>query len=87
MMSELVVREVARESRNGGEISWGDEVATSKTATRNLWTSRGVELHKGGGAPTMGGFLVNFLCKENWNIGAAEAQSKGGWLRFRLTFV
>ena len=29
MMSEPVVREVARASRNGGEISWGDELAKS----------------------------------------------------------
>ena len=31
-----------------------------------------------------GGFLVNFLCKENWNIGAREALSKEGLLRLSL---
>ena len=74
MMSEPVVRESARASRNGGEISWGDE-ATSVADRRDpiFGHHRGVELHKGGRAPTMGGFLVNFLCKENWNIDAAEA--------------
>ena len=66
MMSELVVREVARESRNGGEISWGDEVATSQTATRSFWTSSGERLR----VEPYGGFLVNFLRKENWNIDA-----------------
>ena len=76
MMSEPVVRESAPASRNGGRISWGDEaVVPSATATLN-WTSWGVELHKGGGAPTMGGFLVNFLRKENWNVGESKALSK-----------
>ena len=31
-----------------------------------------------------GGFLVNFLCKENWNVGASEALSKEGLLRLSL---
>ena len=29
-----------------------------------------------------GGFLVNFLCKENWDIGASETLSKEDLLRF-----
>ena len=66
MMSEFAMRESAPISRNGGEISWGDEVATSQTATRSFWTSSGERLR----VEPYGGFLVNFLCKENWNIDA-----------------
>ena len=33
---------------------------------------------RGAVAPTMGGFLVNFLCKENWNNGVSDAKSKEG---------
>ena len=77
MMSEPVVRESARTSRNGGDISCGDEAVKSQTTAALTWTSWGVELHKGGGAPTMGGFLVKFLRKETWNVGAGEALSEG----------
>ena len=32
-----------------------------------------------------GGFLVNFLCKENWGVDASGMLSKGGLLRFSLS--
>ena len=83
MMSEPVVREVARASCNGGKISCGDE-ATSVADRRGSYLDiiRGQRL---GSLPV--GFLVNFLRKENWNVGTAETLSKYGLLRFRLTFV
>ena len=85
MMSEPVVRESARTSRNGGDISCGDEAVKSNTTATLTWTSWGVELHKGGRAPTMGGFLVKFLRKETWNVGISGMLSKEGLLRFSLS--
>ena len=43
-----------------------------------------MELHKGGGAPTMGGFLVKFLRKETWNNGVSEAKSKEGNVQIKI---
>ena len=72
-----------------------DEVAMSKTVTRSLWTSRvsawgwlwkshyfhEVECRQ----RPYGDFLVNFLCKENWNIDTSGMLSKDGLLRLSLT--
>ena len=57
----------------------GDE-ATSVVDRRDPFLDiiGGVELHKGGGAPTMGGFLVKFLRKETWNVGTSGTLSKEG---------
>ena len=80
MMSEPVVREIAQTSCNGGEISCGDE-ATSVADRRDPILDI-IREQRLGSLP--GGFLVNFLCKENWNIGTAEALSKEGLLRLSL---
>ena len=58
-----------------------DEVAKSKTTATLAWTSWGERLR--GGSP-YGDFLVNFLCKENWNVGASEMLSKKGYVQIKI---
>ena len=48
-----------------------DGVAMSKTATDNF-CHRGGQSAFGGRSPPDGGFLVNFLRKENWNNRGGE---------------
>ena len=68
MMSEPVVREVAHASRNGDEISSHKRSRyVVDCDAKSLDVIRGQRL---GSLP--GGFLVNFLCKENWNVDTVE---------------
>ena len=49
-----------------------DEAVVPPATATLFWTSSGERLR----AEPYGGFLVNFLCKENWNVGARDAISK-----------
>ena len=57
-----------------------DEAVKSKTTAALTWTSSGERLR----AEPYGGFLVNFLCKENWNVGASGTLSKEGNVQIKI---
>ena len=61
-----------------------NEAVKSKTTAALSWTSWGEHLR--GGSP-YGDFLVNFLCKENWNTGASGTLSKGVTVTFYARFA